>query len=173
VLIERSPRGSKLTSDGALVAGWAQAAVDAAAAMDAGLSALRRQRDSKLRIAASLTIAEYLLPTRLTGLGTAGQGAAIALSAVNSEHVAVHMLALSRVEALAVAQARHRARTGRFRGGRGPDGRLFAFHARGDHVERRRPLVVAVGLPATARSVRTNRVVQEIVAPQHLDRHTR
>ena len=91
-LIERSPRGSKLTSDGALVVDWTQAAVDAAAALDAALSALRRQRDSKLRIAASLTVAEYLLPTWLTGLRTATQGAAVVLSAVNSEQVAQAVL---------------------------------------------------------------------------------
>ena len=60
VLIERSPRGSKLTPAGALVAGWAQAVVDAAESLDAGLTALRRERDSRLRIAASM--AEYLLP---------------------------------------------------------------------------------------------------------------
>src|ERR1700748_2876939 len=35
-LIERSPRGSKLTPAGALVAGWAQAAVGGPAALDAG-----------------------------------------------------------------------------------------------------------------------------------------
>ena len=56
-LIERSPRGSKLTPVGALVAGWAQAAVDAAASLDAGVVALRRERDSRLRIAASMTVA--------------------------------------------------------------------------------------------------------------------
>src|ERR1700741_4378299 len=67
-LIERSPRGSTLTRAGALVADWAQAAVHAAAALDAGVSALRRERDSRLRIAASLTIAEYLLPGWLTAL---------------------------------------------------------------------------------------------------------
>jgi len=39
-LIERSPRGSRLTPAGALVADWAQAAVDAAAALDEGVTAL-------------------------------------------------------------------------------------------------------------------------------------
>src|SRR5579859_5133193 len=47
-LVERSPRGSRLTPAGALVAGWAQAAVAAAAALDAGIVALRRERDSRL-----------------------------------------------------------------------------------------------------------------------------
>src|SRR5271167_722938 len=65
-LIERSPRGSRLTSAGAL---------------DAGVVALRQERDSRLRIAASMTIAEYLLPTWLTALRAADPGAVVALSA--------------------------------------------------------------------------------------------
>src|SRR5712675_641436 len=92
-LIERSPRGSKLTPAGALVAGWAQAAVDAAESLDAGLTALRRERDSRLRIAASMTVAEYLLPTWLTALRAVDPGAIVALSAVNSAEVAQAVLA--------------------------------------------------------------------------------
>ena len=65
-LIDRSPRGSRLTASGVLVAGWAQAAIDAASSLDAGVTALRRERDSRLRIAASMTVAEYLLPVWLT-----------------------------------------------------------------------------------------------------------
>jgi DNA-binding transcriptional LysR family regulator len=92
-LIERSPRGSRLTPAGALVAGWAQAAVDAAAALDVGLVALRQERDSRLRIAASMTVAEYLLPVWLTALRTTDPGAVVALSAVNSAEVAQAVLA--------------------------------------------------------------------------------
>ncbi len=92
-LIERSPRGSKLTPAGALVAGWAQAAVDAAESLDAGLTALRRERDSRLRIAASMTVAEYLLPAWLTALRAVDPGAVVALSAVNSAEVAQAVLA--------------------------------------------------------------------------------
>ena len=92
-LIERSPRGSRLTAAGALVAGWAQAVVDAAAALDAGLVALRHERDSRLRIAASMTVAEYLLPVWLTALRAVDPGAVVALSAVNSAEVAQAVLA--------------------------------------------------------------------------------
>jgi len=91
-LIERSPRGSRLTPAGALVAGWAQAAVAAAAALDAGVVALRRERDSRLRIAASMTVAEYLLPAWLTALRAVDPGAVVALSAVNSAEVAQAVL---------------------------------------------------------------------------------
>ena len=92
-LIERSPRGSRLTPAGALVAGWAQAVVDAAAALDVGLVALRHERDSRLRIAASMTVAEYLLPVWLTALRAVDPGAVVALSAVNSAEVAQAVLA--------------------------------------------------------------------------------
>jgi DNA-binding transcriptional LysR family regulator len=91
-LIDRSPRGSTLTPAGALVADWAQAVADAAAALDAGVTALRRERESRLRVAASMTVAEYLLPAWLTALRAAGSGAAVALSAVNSAEVAEAVL---------------------------------------------------------------------------------
>ena len=92
-LIERSPRGSRLTSAGALIADWAQVAVDAAAALDAAVTALRRERDGRLRIAASLTVAEYLLPDWLTAMRVADPGLAVALRAVNSAEVAMAVLA--------------------------------------------------------------------------------
>ncbi|HEY6294336.1 MAG TPA: LysR family transcriptional regulator [Streptosporangiaceae bacterium] len=91
-LIDRSPRGSTLTAVGALVADWAQAVADAAATLDAGVAALRWERDSRLRVAASMTVAEYLLPAWLTALRAAGSGAAVALSAVNSAEVAEAVL---------------------------------------------------------------------------------
>jgi len=100
-LVERSPRGSRLTPAGALVAGWAQAVVDAATALDAGVTALRREQESRLRVAASLTVAEYLLPTWLTALRSADAGPAlrsadagpaVALTAVNSADVAEAVL---------------------------------------------------------------------------------
>jgi len=42
------------------VAGWAQAAIDAAAALDAGITSLQARRTAVLRVAASMTVAEYL-----------------------------------------------------------------------------------------------------------------
>jgi DNA-binding transcriptional LysR family regulator len=92
LLIDRSPRGSTLTRPGALVAGWAQTVADAAVALDAGVIALRRERESRLRVAASMTVAEYLLPAWLTTLRSAGSGTAVALNAVNSADVAEAVL---------------------------------------------------------------------------------
>jgi DNA-binding transcriptional LysR family regulator len=91
-LIERSPRGSHLTPDGELVAGWAQAAVDAAAALDAGVTSLRAHSDAVLRVAASMTVAEYLLPGWLTVLRARDPQTAVALTAGNSAEVAAAIL---------------------------------------------------------------------------------
>jgi len=91
-LIERSPRGSRLTPGGELVAGWAQAAVDAAAALDAGVMSLRERSSAVLRVAASMTVAEYLLPGWLTALRARAPGTAVALTAGNSAEVAAAVL---------------------------------------------------------------------------------
>jgi len=91
-LIERSPRGSRLTPSGELVAGWAQAAIDAAAALDAGVTSLRERSDAVLRVAASMTVAEYLLPGWLTALRGRDPGTAVALTAGNSAEVAAAVL---------------------------------------------------------------------------------
>jgi DNA-binding transcriptional LysR family regulator len=92
-LIERSPRGSRLTPSGALVAGWAQGAVDAAAVLDAGVTALRREGDGRVRIAASMTTAEYLLPAWLIALHAVDPAASVSLTAENSAEVAQAVLA--------------------------------------------------------------------------------
>ena len=91
-LIERSPRGSHLTPDGELVAGWAQAAVDAAADLDAGVTSLRARSDAVLRVSASMTVAEYLLPGWLTMLRARDPATAVALTAGNSAEVAAAVL---------------------------------------------------------------------------------
>jgi DNA-binding transcriptional LysR family regulator len=92
-LIERSPRGSRLTPAGELVAEWARAAVDAAAALEAGVASLRERADAVLRVAASMTVAEYLLPGWLTALRARHQGTAVSLAAGNSAEVASAVLA--------------------------------------------------------------------------------
>ncbi|HWD62436.1 MAG TPA: LysR family transcriptional regulator [Humibacter sp.] len=67
-LIERSPRGSRLTSDGDVVVDWAIAVLDAAGRLRTGVDALRREQNSHLTVAASLTVAEHLIPRWLTRL---------------------------------------------------------------------------------------------------------
>ncbi|MFF7186781.1 LysR family transcriptional regulator [Streptomyces sp. NPDC008222] len=92
-LVDRSPRGSRLTDAGALVTDWAQRIVEAAEAFDAGAQALRGRRDSRLRVAASMTIAEYLLPGWLVALRAQRPDTAVSLLAGNSAAVAGRLLA--------------------------------------------------------------------------------
>jgi DNA-binding transcriptional LysR family regulator len=61
-VLERSPTGSRPTPEGQLVAEWASVVLQAADEMAAGVASLRAERTGLLRIAASYTIAEYLLP---------------------------------------------------------------------------------------------------------------
>src|SRR5262245_26731407 len=61
-LVCRSPRGSSLTADGIVIAEWGARLLEVAAQLDAGISALRQDRRGRLRISASLTVAEALLP---------------------------------------------------------------------------------------------------------------
>ncbi|WP_367131689.1 MULTISPECIES: LysR family transcriptional regulator [Streptomyces] len=92
-LVERSPRGSTLTDAGVLVTDWARRVVEAAEAFDAGAEALRGRRDSRLRVAASMTIAEYLLPGWLVALRARRPGTAVSLLAGNSAAVAERLRA--------------------------------------------------------------------------------
>ncbi|MEU1018561.1 LysR family transcriptional regulator [Streptomyces sp. NPDC005898] len=92
-LVDRSPRGSRLTDAGALVTDWAGRIVEAAEAFDAGAQALRDRRDSRLRVAASMTIAEYLLPGWLIALRSQRPDTAVSLLAGNSAAVASRLLA--------------------------------------------------------------------------------
>ncbi|MFG2355387.1 LysR family transcriptional regulator [Streptomyces sp. NPDC048521] len=105
-LVDRSPRGSRLTDAGALVTDWARRVVEAAAAFDAGARALRDRRDSRLRVAASMTIAEYLLPGWLLALHAERPDTAVSLLAGNSTKVAELLLSgeadLGFVEGLSV-----------------------------------------------------------------------
>lgn len=87
-LLDRSPRGSTLTPEGALVADWARAATDAAAALEAGIGSLARAAHARLPVAASLTVAEYLLPHWLARFHAVARDTAVSLTTLNSEDVA-------------------------------------------------------------------------------------
>lgn len=92
-LLERSPRGSRPTEAGALVAEWAVQVIEAAQALEAGIGALRERRDGQLRVVASLTVAEYLMPGWLVALHEASPGTAVTLRTANSTAVAEQVLA--------------------------------------------------------------------------------
>jgi len=93
VLLDRDTRGSRLTPVGALLADWAAALLAQARQLDASIASLRGDRDALLRVAASLTVAEHLLPAWLValraGAGQPGRAPAkITLTAANSDTVA-------------------------------------------------------------------------------------
>jgi DNA-binding transcriptional LysR family regulator len=96
VLFRRGARGSQLTGDGVVVAEWAARLLDVAGEFEAGLAALRQEHRVRLRVSASLTIAEHLLPGWLVGLRVAAERRGdrppeVELAAVNSETVVHHV----------------------------------------------------------------------------------
>lgn len=61
-LLDRSPRGSTLTTDGQAVVAWARRVLTETDTMRAGLASLTGGRRGEVHVAASLTIAEFILP---------------------------------------------------------------------------------------------------------------
>ena len=95
-LVRRSPRGSSLTPQGAVIAEWAARLLEVAAGLDAGIAALRADRRSRLRVSSSSTIAEQLLPAWLASFRAAaghpgGPALDVVLTAVNSDTVIGHV----------------------------------------------------------------------------------
>jgi molybdate transport repressor ModE-like protein len=95
-LISRTRRGSTLTAEGTVVAEWAARLLAVAGELDAGLAAFRRDHQTRLRVSASLTIAEQLLPAWLVSLQAAARHrgqppAEVVLTAANSETVAAQV----------------------------------------------------------------------------------
>ena len=87
VLVIRSPRGSRLTEAGTVVAAWARDVVDAADRFDEAVRSLAGGATAPLRIASSLTIAEHLMPAWLHRL-RADSSVEVELTAANSTVVA-------------------------------------------------------------------------------------
>jgi molybdate transport repressor ModE-like protein len=92
-LLERSSSGSRLTPMGALVVDWARDVVESAAALDAGVAALREHRATRLAVAASMTAAEYLVPAWLAGMHARSPELSVSLRLANSADVARLVLA--------------------------------------------------------------------------------
>lgn len=84
---QRSSRGTSLTIDGQAIVQWARRVLDEAESFQSGLAALSAQRNSDLDIAASLTIAEFVLPKWLGELRVRLPDVRPHLSVVNSEAV--------------------------------------------------------------------------------------
>jgi len=92
-LVGRGARGSSLTANGIVVAGWARTVLAAADEFEAGVATLRSEAEQRLRVSASLTVAEFLLPRWLVRLALERPATAVSLDAMNSAHVVEAVLA--------------------------------------------------------------------------------
>ncbi len=92
-LVTRGARGSRLTPAGLLVADWARDVLAAAAVLDAGVRALRDTGDRQLRVAASMTVAEHLLPRWLARFAAGHPETAVRVTAAGSAQVMADVLA--------------------------------------------------------------------------------
>lgn len=70
-VVTRTTRGTQLTPAGEVVAEWADQVLDVAQRVDTGLASLRAERRSRLKVVASQTVAEQLMPRWLVSLQTA------------------------------------------------------------------------------------------------------
>lgn len=86
-LVSRSTRGSRLTEDGKAVSAWARNVMTEVDNLETGIGALSARRRGDLKIAASLTIAEYFMPRWLAELQRARPGVHAGLLVVNSTEV--------------------------------------------------------------------------------------
>ncbi|WP_062202103.1 LysR family transcriptional regulator [Demequina salsinemoris] len=87
-LFARTARGTTLTDHGKLVAEWAATLVGQAEAFDSAVASLRSDRAARVRVAASLTIAEHLVPGWLVTYAADPSAAHVELTGVNSVTVA-------------------------------------------------------------------------------------
>ncbi|MDP9866983.1 MULTISPECIES: LysR family transcriptional regulator [Streptosporangium] len=87
-LLERTPRGSTLTPQGVMVTAWAAQVLAAAEELMRGAEAVRHGRAAHLHIAASMTVAEYLLPRWLGELQNREPQVQVGLDVQNSAEVA-------------------------------------------------------------------------------------
>ncbi|MGH3412882.1 MAG: LysR family transcriptional regulator [Marmoricola sp.] len=87
-VLVRSSRGTTLTPSGEAVVAWAAGVVESARTLTDGVTTLRETRDVRLRVAASLTVAEYLMPPWLLALRRRHPDLDVAASVANSHGVA-------------------------------------------------------------------------------------
>jgi DNA-binding transcriptional LysR family regulator len=90
-LAVRTTRGSQLTPAGMIVADWAARLLEVANEIDAGLGSLRKEGRERIRVSASQTISEQLMPHWLLSLQAeaARRGDTppqVILTATNSDH---------------------------------------------------------------------------------------
>ena len=86
-LLDRSRGRAVLTPEGVAVLQWGEEVLTALDGLAAGVSALRSRRRGPLRLFASLTVAEYFVPTWLQSFRAVAPSTAVSLRMGNSERV--------------------------------------------------------------------------------------
>ena len=86
-LLDRSSGKAQLTAAGLTVVQWSVDVLEGMRNLLLGISAIRSEGKSQLRIVASMTVAEYLVPVWLNRLRTSDPEIALSLQMGNSEHV--------------------------------------------------------------------------------------
>jgi DNA-binding transcriptional LysR family regulator len=91
-VLQRGPRGSTLTASGTVLVGWAARLLEVAEEVDGAIATLRDDSRRELRVAASMTIAEHLVPRWLVRLRQrqvreGGTPTTVSLHAANSRAV--------------------------------------------------------------------------------------
>jgi DNA-binding transcriptional LysR family regulator len=87
-LFERAGRGVRLTDAGHLVLGYARRMLALAVELEEAVDDVKGLRAGELRIGASTTIGEYLLPPALAAFRRAYPGVRIAVEIANTTHIA-------------------------------------------------------------------------------------
>ena len=91
-LLDRSHGRAQLTSAGAAVVQWSETVLEATRELLLGTQALRSDSKTHLRVAASMTVAEYLVPGWLNHLRVSDPDVIVSLQMGNSQHVVRAML---------------------------------------------------------------------------------
>jgi DNA-binding transcriptional LysR family regulator len=92
-LLERRTSGSQPTREGALVVEWSLSVLDAARELVENVRSMRSPHAGHLRVAASFTIAEHLIPQWLVAFRRSRSGTRVELDVANSAEVEEKVLA--------------------------------------------------------------------------------
>jgi DNA-binding transcriptional LysR family regulator len=93
VLFRRSPTGTELTPEGIAVLEWASGLLDAAERFSAGIDSLLGSKRASVTVAASMTVAEYLIPSWALALRRLLPETRIRVQPMNSADVITEVLA--------------------------------------------------------------------------------
>ncbi len=86
-LLDRRSRGAELTDHGRMVVEWCRSVVDAADALVTGALALTSQAQATVRVGASFTVGEYLMPRWIAEFRLRGDSPHVQLRVANSHEV--------------------------------------------------------------------------------------